>query len=274
MELGQVAAAESALAAFARAAEAAGDGAAGAMVTSRHAMLAVLRGQFDQATGLIDEVAAAGRRAGLVDTDRLVEALRGAIAAELGALADGDAAVERLQALARRLPGHFFEATAARILAGLGRITEAGVELERLLPRLLAGSGPRWLGAVADLSVVAARHRRRGRRRRAVRRAAAVPGTAGHLGRSQHGDRAGVPVSGPAGAPARPAGGRRRPPRPRAGLGGGDRGAARPRPDPGRPGRRRSPRGPTRAIGIGPRPTGAGPAPSPSASACGYCWIR
>jgi hypothetical protein len=156
MELGRVAAAESALAAFARAAEEAGDGAAGAMVTSRHGMLAVLRGRFDQATRLTDEVAAAGRRAGLVDTDRLVEALRGAINAEQGAWAEGNAAVERLLVLSRRLPGHFFEATAARILAELGRTSDASVELERLLPRVLAGSGPRWLGAMADLSVAAA----------------------------------------------------------------------------------------------------------------------
>jgi tetratricopeptide (TPR) repeat protein len=157
MELGQVPSAESALAAFARAAEAAGDGPARVMVTSRHVMLAVLRGRFDQAARLIDEVAANGRRAGLVDTGRLVDGLRGAIYTELGgARADADDAIERLLARSRRLPGHFFEATAARILAELGRTSEASVELERLLPRLLAGSGPRWLGAVADLSVVAA----------------------------------------------------------------------------------------------------------------------
>jgi hypothetical protein len=58
--------------------------------------------------------------------------------------------------LARRLPGHFYEATAARILATLGRGAEAGLELERVLPQVLAGDGPRWLGATADLSVVAA----------------------------------------------------------------------------------------------------------------------
>src|SRR6185437_16058532 len=61
-----------------------------------------------------------------------------------------------LLVLSRRLPGHFFEATAARVLAQLGRTTDASVELERLLPRVLAGSGPRWLGAMADLSVAAA----------------------------------------------------------------------------------------------------------------------
>src|SRR5262249_17179337 len=35
------------------------------------------------------------------------------------------------------------------------RTAEAAAELERLLPRALAASGPRWLGAMADLAVVA-----------------------------------------------------------------------------------------------------------------------
>lgn len=55
-----------------------------------------------------------------------------------------------------RAPGHYFEATAARILVRLGLLDSAAVELERVLPRLLAGTGPRWLAAVADLAVVAA----------------------------------------------------------------------------------------------------------------------
>jgi tetratricopeptide (TPR) repeat protein len=156
MELGQVAAAESTLADVARAAELADDGTAAAIVTSRHAMLAVLRGRFDQAAGLIEELGTTGRRAGLADTERLVETLRGALDSQLGEPRQGAAAVDRLLTLARRLPGHFFEATAARVLVQLGRNTEAGVELEGLLPRLLAGTGPRWLGALADLSVVAA----------------------------------------------------------------------------------------------------------------------
>src|SRR5207247_4377230 len=61
-----------------------------------------------------------------------------------------------LLAAARRQPGHLFEATAARILAMRGHTAEAGAELDRLLLRALAASGPRWLGAMADLSVVAA----------------------------------------------------------------------------------------------------------------------
>ena len=62
-----------------------------------------------------------------------------------------------LLASAVRQPGHLFEATAARILAEIGRTAEAAAELERLLPRALAASGPRWVGALADLSLVAAR---------------------------------------------------------------------------------------------------------------------
>lgn len=49
MELGRVAEAESALAAFAHEAAAAGDAEAAVMVTARHAMLAVLHGRFEQA---------------------------------------------------------------------------------------------------------------------------------------------------------------------------------------------------------------------------------
>ena len=53
MELGRVADAESALAAFEREATTAGDAEAVVMVTARHAMLAILRGRFDDASQLI-----------------------------------------------------------------------------------------------------------------------------------------------------------------------------------------------------------------------------
>ncbi len=43
----------------------------------------------------------------------------------------------------------------ARLLLALGRVSEAGLELQRALPGVLAGSGPRWLGAAADLAAVA-----------------------------------------------------------------------------------------------------------------------
>jgi tetratricopeptide (TPR) repeat protein len=82
-------------------------------------------------------------------------ALRGTIAAELDP-STWSAAVDVFRALSRSLPGHLMEATVARILAKVGRMPEAAVELERLLPRALAGSGPRWLGAIADLAVAAA----------------------------------------------------------------------------------------------------------------------
>src|SRR5690348_733107 len=47
------------------------------MATARQAMLANLRGRFDEATELIAEVAAEGRRAGLADTYRVVASARG-----------------------------------------------------------------------------------------------------------------------------------------------------------------------------------------------------
>ena len=156
MELGRVAEAESALAAFAREADVAGDAEAAIMVTARHAMLAVLRGRLDEASRLTREVAEAARRAGMPDTDAITGTLAGSVAAERGTEADAEQGVQVLLASARRQPGHLFEATAARILTTLGRTAEAGAELDCLLPRALASSGPRWLGAMADLSVVAA----------------------------------------------------------------------------------------------------------------------
>jgi tetratricopeptide (TPR) repeat protein len=156
MELGRVAEAESALAAFAREAAAAGDAEAAVMVTARHAMLAILRGRLDEASQLTREVAEAARRAGLPDAEAITGTLAGSVAAERGTTADGEAGVQVLLAAARQQPGHLFEATAARILLLLGRSAEAAAELDRLLPRALASSGPRWLGAMADLSVVAA----------------------------------------------------------------------------------------------------------------------
>lgn len=155
MELGRVDEAESALVGFEREVSLAGDQHAAVMATARHAMLAVLRGRFDEALRLTQETRGRGRRAGLADTDNVSSALRAAIAAEcdLDTLA---AMREMAQTMARRLPGHFYEATMARMASLLERPTEAALELERVLPSVLAGSGPRWLGAMADLAVAAA----------------------------------------------------------------------------------------------------------------------
>lgn len=155
MELGRVGEAESALAAFERAAIAAGDRQAAVMATARHAMLATFRGRFDEAARLITEVAAGGQRAGLPDTERLVTSLYAEIAFYRGPAA-APSAVDQLLALARRLPGHFMEANAAAWLVMLGREDEAQAEMDRVLPAALAGSGPRWLGAAAMLALVAA----------------------------------------------------------------------------------------------------------------------
>jgi hypothetical protein len=64
--------------------------------------------------------------------------------------------VEEFLRVAQHDPGHFHEATAAHILADVGQLAEASLELERVLPRVLAGSGPRWVGAMANLAFVAA----------------------------------------------------------------------------------------------------------------------
>ncbi|WP_306205013.1 hypothetical protein [Actinoplanes sp. RD1] len=151
-EQGELDAAEAALTAYARAGELDGDPAAAVVVLSRQAVLATVRGRFAAAESLTAEVAERGHRAGLADTDRLTASLTGQLALLRGT---AESHIEPLQALARRLPGHFYEATAARVLAVSGRVDEALLELDRLLPAVLAGGGPRWLGAVADLALVA-----------------------------------------------------------------------------------------------------------------------
>lgn len=155
-ELARVDEAEVALSAFERAADAAGDAEGSVMALARHAMLAVLRGRFDAGIALAAEFSARARRVGLPDAERLAGSLHGAVLAERGSERSWSAALEQFDSMARRFPGHFYEATAARIMAGLGRRDEAAAELERMLPRALAASGPRWLGVIADLSAVAA----------------------------------------------------------------------------------------------------------------------
>src|SRR5215472_2308736 len=155
MELGRVGEAESTLAAFERAAAAAGDGQAMAMATARHALLAAFRGRFSEAARLTAQVAAEGRRTGLADTERLVAALHSQIAFS-GGPADEMFTVDQLLALSRRLPGHFMEAAVAASLMRAGRADDAQAEMDRVLPAVLAGSGPRWLGSVAMLAFVAA----------------------------------------------------------------------------------------------------------------------
>ncbi len=156
MQLGRLSEAESVLARYLQLARAAGDAAATTMGVARQAMLAILRGRFDEARAHIEEVTDLGRRARVADLDALVGTLRGGIMRDCGSAADAEAGVDELLLAARRAPGHFYEATAAGILVRLGKLDAAEVELDRMLPRLLAGTGPRWLAATADLAVVAA----------------------------------------------------------------------------------------------------------------------
>jgi hypothetical protein len=153
VELGELVQAEAALTGYARASAAAGDAQAEVVVLSRQATLAIVRGRFDEASALVEEVAVRGHRAGLIDTDRLIAVLTGGLALLRG---DAESLVDTLRAYARRLPGHFYEATVARVLAYLGRTGEATSELDRLVPVVLPASGPRWLGVMADLASAAA----------------------------------------------------------------------------------------------------------------------
>lgn len=154
MELAEVAEAEVALARFARACASAGDGAGTVMVTARHAVLAALRGRFDEATRLTAIVVREGRRAGLADTDALSSSLRASIAIERG-----DTPLlpwnEVLFDLPRLLPGQQYEATLAFSLAMVERRAEAEAELDRCLGDVLRSAGPRSLRAMVELGIVA-----------------------------------------------------------------------------------------------------------------------
>ena len=164
MELGRVAEAESALAAFAHDASAAGDAEATVLATARHAMLAILRGRFDRAVRLTGEAGREARRLVRPDAEAVTMTLMGAVALEQGGCGELGAsgkewrehAPDYVLASASERPGHLLEATAARLLLAHGRVQEASAELDRSLNRALASSGPRRLGAMADLAVVAA----------------------------------------------------------------------------------------------------------------------
>lgn len=156
MELGRVAEAEAALAAFEREVALAGDAHAAVMAGARHAMLDILRGRFDDAARLVEEVGDQGKRVGLPDAENIHGALLAAITVERDLEAMQRLFASNLPRMTHRLPGHFYEALAAKSLALLGRFDEAAVELDRVLPRLLAGAGPRWIGSMADAAFAAA----------------------------------------------------------------------------------------------------------------------
>ena len=152
MELRRVDDAEAALADYARAGAVAVDAEAAAVVVARQSMLAAMRGRFDDARALAREFSDLGHRAGIADADRLFQSLLATVAIEQGVQPDGSS--DDLLGYARRQPGHLFGATAAFILALEGRTLEADAELERSLPQVLSGSGPRTLKAMAELAIV------------------------------------------------------------------------------------------------------------------------
>jgi tetratricopeptide (TPR) repeat protein len=155
MELGRVNEAESVLALFENAVTTAGNLPGMTMARARHAVLAGLRGRFDDIAPIAADVAELGRRAGLAETVRLVGTIQSALLLERGAATDGLPIVASMRAWAPKMPGHFLGADLAMLHAQLGQHAEATAELERVLPEVLAGSGPRWLGAMGHLAVAA-----------------------------------------------------------------------------------------------------------------------
>jgi hypothetical protein len=156
MELGEVTEAEATLGVFARTSQLAGDARAGVMVTARHAMLATLRGRYEPARNLADKVLTDGRACALADTEALVATIRGMVLIDTGTSEQGAATAESLLGVAQSRPGHLYEATAATVLAAFGQVHQAAAEMMRVLPQVLAASGPRWLGSVCGLAQVAA----------------------------------------------------------------------------------------------------------------------
>ena len=126
------------------------------MVLGRHALIMLLRGRYEEAQRLIGEAGELGHFAAVPDTDRLTGTLLGQMAGDRGTAGRAAWGLPMLRAAARRMPGHFYETTLALLLLKVGRRDEAAAELHRVLPRLLAGSGPRWLGAAAHAAHVAA----------------------------------------------------------------------------------------------------------------------
>ena len=151
VETGRIGEAESALAVFERLSV--DDPAAQLMALARHGMLAILRGRYDFARTVITRLQRSA--AELPDAQRLVGALVGSMTFAVGPAEQLEGFVPVMTDLARRYPGHYYDASVARLLATLGQDDAAGAELDRVLPALLAGSGPRWLGAMADAAATA-----------------------------------------------------------------------------------------------------------------------
>jgi hypothetical protein len=154
MELGRVPEGESMLAVFENAVTSAGDLPGMTMARSRHAVLAALRGRFDDIGPIAAEVGELGRRAGMVETPRLVATISAPVMLERDP-AGPSRIVEMLRGMVRQMPGHYAGADLAMVYAELGRPAESTAELERVLPDVLGGSGPRWLGAMGFLAVAA-----------------------------------------------------------------------------------------------------------------------
>ena len=149
--------AQAALPAYAAGCACFGDAEAVVMALSRHAMLAMLRGRFDVGSELVAEFSARARQIGLPDAERLDVGCSCSgpdpscgVAGANGKSGASESAWSLVgsPAICTKQPRHGYSSRS--------RPAEAAAVLDRLLPHALAASGPRWLGAITDLSAVAA----------------------------------------------------------------------------------------------------------------------
>lgn len=126
-----------------------------AFLASRRATIAMVRGRFDDVMALAAETVEHAEAAGMPDAQRIGMSLRVLVVIERGIREAIQAAADQVLDLAGRLPGHYFEATAARCLLELGETDRARAELARAMPALLTTFGFRWTWSACDAARVA-----------------------------------------------------------------------------------------------------------------------
>jgi class 3 adenylate cyclase/tetratricopeptide (TPR) repeat protein len=157
IEMGRVDDAELELATYARLAAPLRRDDLQAFVASRRAVVANVRGRFDEVDRQAELARAAAVAAAMPDADRLWMSLRSATLVHRSeSRADVEAALPMLRDHIVEFPGNLFEASMAWALHGLGRLDEAANELARVVPKLVRSSGHRWLSAAVEAAHVAA----------------------------------------------------------------------------------------------------------------------
>lgn len=128
----------------------------GAFVASRRALLAMVRGRYDEIDRQAEQAREHAIAAGMPDADRLWATLRVGLRHRLESNAKVVEVLPMLEDHVVEFPGHLFEATLAGGYLDLNRHDEAAAAVARALPLLLRSSGYRWLSAATEAARVAA----------------------------------------------------------------------------------------------------------------------